>query len=100
MVLTCRNYRAAGTTYSGYSQGVVLADLYNENGQMYRTAPVADCGSWAAAISYANQKNNELKAAEREQAEHVATTRESRVDKCSDNADQGEAGPVGSSGGG
>ena len=99
MGYTCRNYRAAGAMYSGYSQGVVLADLYREDGQMYRTAPVADCGSWSEAISYANVKNNELKAAEREQAEH-GDRRESGVDKCSDNADQGEAGPVGGSGGG
>lgn len=169
MGFTCRNYRAAGSSGGGVlggSSGVVLADLYHESGTMYRTAPVADCGSWAAAISYANTKNNELKAAEvageeipevvtcpttethpdgqpatiigcgqviedptpdheglidcphcgmwfhpseasrkqkaesRKQMNNDDTARESRVDKCSDNADQGEAGPVGSSGGG
>lgn len=64
MGYTCKNYRAAGTAYSGHSQGMVLADLYHENGNVYRTAaPVADCGSYLAATAYANQKNNELKAA-------------------------------------
>lgn len=163
MGFICRNYRAAGSGggVHGGSSGRVLADLYREDGTMYRTATVADCGSWSAAISYANQKNNELKAAAGMASELVAeiltmvtcpTTDthpdgqpatiigcgqviedptldheglidcphcgmwfhpseanrkktdngagESRVDKCSDNADQGEAGPVGSSGGG
>lgn len=73
MGYTCKNYRAAGTTYSGHSQGMVLADLYHESGTVYRTAaPVADCGSYSAAISYANQKNNELKAAAEMAREIVA----------------------------
>ncbi len=64
MGYTFKNYRAAGPTYSGHSQGMVLADLYHESGTVYRAAAVvADCGSHLAAISYANQKNNVLKAA-------------------------------------
>lgn len=161
MGYTCKNYRAAGRYGNGVglSSGMVLADLYTESGHLYRTAPVADCGSLSAAISYAARKNNELKAAEgvgeeipevvvcptaethpdgqpatiigcgrviedptpdheglidcphcgmwfhpseanRKKTDNVDTAREPGVDKCSDNADQGEAGPVGSSGGG
>lgn len=162
MGFICKNYRANihGESYSGSSRssGVVLADMYHEDGQRFRTAAVADCGSLGAAIAHANQKNNELKAAEvageeppevvicpteethpdgqpatiigcgqviedptpdheglidcphcgmwfhPSEANRTKATngdrRESRVDKCSDNADQGEAGPVGSGGGG
>lgn len=164
MGYTCRNYRAAGSGggVAGGSSGLVLADLYTEDGHMYRTAPVADCGSHSAAISYANQKNNELKAATDMAREIVSAVlsmvtcpteethpdgqpatiigcgqviedptpdheglidcphcgmwfhpseatrmkaingdrRESRVDKCGDNADQGEVGPMGSCGDG
>lgn len=162
MGYTCRNYRAAGNLGT-HSPGMVLADLYRDDGKIYRTAAmVADCGSWSAAISYANHKNNELKAAETMASEIVAEIltmvtcptadthpdgqpatiigcgqviedptpdheglidcphcgmwfhpseatrmkaingdrRESRVDKCGDNADQGEVGPMGSCGDG
>lgn len=88
MGYTCKNYRAAGASsgITGGSSGVVLADLYTADGHMYRTAPVADCGSWSAAISYANQKNNELKAAAAAALLQEEADVRPMVDSSSDNA--------------
>lgn len=90
MGYTCKNYRAAGNLGT-HSPGMVVADLYREDGNIYRTAAmVADCGSLSAAMSYASQKNNELKAAETAARELVADVL-TMVTRPTTDADQDEA---------
>jgi hypothetical protein len=64
MKYTCKNYRQNkyGQSFcnSSPSAGIVLADMYNEDGSFYRTAAVADCGSERAAIEHARKQNEIL----------------------------------------
>jgi len=43
------NYRTDG--------GLVIGDLYDQNGDFHRSAVVADCGSEYAAKKYCEEKN-------------------------------------------
>ena len=66
----------------------------NENDRWYVTSDV-EHGLVMAVELYKWEYQNV-----QQRGEHTNTGRESRVDKCSDNADQGEVGPMGSCGDG